>query len=164
MAKHADLANIAVNTGKPATITLKEMSRVTDTVFRDRANFVRAEAARLGRDPSTITISNAVFSVMLADSPAAAEASAREIGQMLGIPAREAGARRCSLSARLSSVSRNSTAARPSGASGNSSSRPALLRTRAAWPTRCSDTLDDDPQSRYLYIWRAYTGLFRVSR
>ncbi|MGA7762995.1 MAG: LLM class flavin-dependent oxidoreductase [Candidatus Binataceae bacterium] len=90
MAKHADLANIGVNTGKPATITLKEMSKVTDTVFRDRANFVRAEATRLGRDPKTITISNAVFSVMLADSPAAAEASAREIGQMLGIPAREA--------------------------------------------------------------------------
>jgi alkanesulfonate monooxygenase SsuD/methylene tetrahydromethanopterin reductase-like flavin-dependent oxidoreductase (luciferase family) len=66
------------------------MSEVTYTVFRDRANFVRAEAARLGRDPNTITISNAVFSVMLADSPAAAEASAREIGKMLGIPAHEA--------------------------------------------------------------------------
>ena len=90
MAKHADVANIAVNTGKPATLTLKDMSKVTDAVFRDRANFVRAEAARLGRDPKAITISNALFSVMLADSPAAAEASAREIGQMLGIPAREA--------------------------------------------------------------------------
>jgi probable F420-dependent oxidoreductase len=90
MAKHADVANIAVNTGKPATLTLKDMSKVTDAVFRDRANFLRAEAARLGRDPKSITISNAVFSVMLADSPAAAEASAREIGLMLGIPAREA--------------------------------------------------------------------------
>lgn len=90
MAKHADIANIGVHTGKPATITLKAMSEVTDTVFRDRANFVRAETARLGRDPKSITISNAVFSVMLADSPAAAEASAREIGKMLGIPAREA--------------------------------------------------------------------------
>jgi probable F420-dependent oxidoreductase len=90
MAKHADVANIAVNTGKPATITLKDMSKVTDAVFRDRANFVRAEAERLGRDPKTITISNAVFSVMLADSPAAAEASAGEIGKMLGMPAHEA--------------------------------------------------------------------------
>ena len=51
MAKHADVANIAMNTGKPATITLKGMGEVTDAVFRDRANFVRAEAARLGRDP-----------------------------------------------------------------------------------------------------------------
>jgi probable F420-dependent oxidoreductase len=90
MAKHADVANIAVNTGKPATLTMKDMSKVTDAVFRDRANFVRAEAERLGRDPKAITISNALFSVMLADSPAAAEASAREIGKMLGIPAREA--------------------------------------------------------------------------
>ena len=90
MAKHADVANIGMNTGKPATITLKGMGEVTDAVFRDRAKFVRAEAARLGRDPSTITISNAVFSVMLADSPTAAEASAREIGKMLGIPAHEA--------------------------------------------------------------------------
>ncbi|HVA39891.1 MAG TPA: LLM class flavin-dependent oxidoreductase [Candidatus Binataceae bacterium] len=90
MAKHADVANIAVDTGKPAKLTLDGMGKITDAAFRDRANFVRAEAARLGRDPNTITISNAVFSVMLADSPAAAEVSAREIGQMFGIPAHEA--------------------------------------------------------------------------
>jgi probable F420-dependent oxidoreductase len=90
MAKHADVANIGVHTGKPATITLKAMSEVTDAVFRDRVNFVRAEAARVGRDPKAITISNAVFSVTLADSPAAAETSAREIGKMLGVPADEA--------------------------------------------------------------------------
>lgn len=90
MAKHADVANIAVDTGKPATLTLADMGKITDAVFRERADFVRAEAARLGRDPGTITISNAVFSVMLADTPAAAEASAREVGRMFGIPAREA--------------------------------------------------------------------------
>jgi probable F420-dependent oxidoreductase len=90
MAKHADVANIAVDTGKPAMLTLETMREINDAAFRDRANFVRAEAARLGRDPKTITISNAVFSVTLADSPAAAEASAREIGQMFGIPPREA--------------------------------------------------------------------------
>ncbi len=90
MAKHADVANIAVNTGKPAKLTLQSMSKVTDSFLRDRANFLRAEAARLGRDPKAMTISNAVFSVTLADSPAAAEASAREIAQMFGIPPREA--------------------------------------------------------------------------
>jgi probable F420-dependent oxidoreductase len=90
MAKHADIANIAVDTGKPAKLTLEGMGRVSDAFMRDRANFVRAEAARLGRDPKTITVSNAVFSVMLADSPAAAEASAREVGRMFDIPAHEA--------------------------------------------------------------------------
>jgi probable F420-dependent oxidoreductase len=89
MAKHADVANIAVNTGKPGTLTLDGMRQVSDAVFRDRANFVRAEAAHLGRDPKAITISNAIFSVTIADSPAAAETSAREIGQMFGIPAHE---------------------------------------------------------------------------
>ena len=90
MAKHADVANIAVDTGKPAKLTLEGMGKIDNAAFRDRANFVRAEAARLGRDPKAITISNAVFSVMLADSPAAAEVSAREIGQMFGIPPHEA--------------------------------------------------------------------------
>jgi probable F420-dependent oxidoreductase len=90
MAKHADVANIAVDTGKPAKLTLEGMGKLTDAAFRDRADFVRAEAARLGRDPNAITISNAIFAVMLADSPAAAEASAREIGKTFGIPADEA--------------------------------------------------------------------------
>ncbi|HVB79724.1 MAG TPA: LLM class flavin-dependent oxidoreductase [Candidatus Binataceae bacterium] len=90
MAKHANVANIAVDTGKPAKLTFDGMGKIGDAAFRDRADFVRAEAARLGRDPNAITISNAVFSVMLADSPAAAEAGAREIGQMFGISAREA--------------------------------------------------------------------------
>lgn len=89
MAKHANIANIAVDTGKPAKLTLEGMGKISDAVFRERANFVRAEAERLGRDPGTITISNAVFSVTLADSTAAAEASSREIGQMFGIPPRE---------------------------------------------------------------------------
>lgn len=90
IAKHADVANIAVDTGKPGKLTLDGMGKITDAAFRDRANFVRAEAARLGRDPKAITISNAVFSVMLADSPTAAEASAREIGKTFGIPPEEA--------------------------------------------------------------------------
>ena len=90
MAKHADVANIAVDTGKVGKLTLDGMSTVNDAAFRDRANFVRTEAARLGRDPKAITISNAVFSVMIADSPAAAETSAHETGQIFGISAGEA--------------------------------------------------------------------------
>jgi probable F420-dependent oxidoreductase len=87
MAKHADIANIAVDTGRPGKLTLSGMSKVNDAVFKERAGFVRAEAVRLGRDPKAITISNAIFAVMLADSAAAAEASAREVGKTFGIPA-----------------------------------------------------------------------------
>jgi probable F420-dependent oxidoreductase len=89
MAKHANIANIAIDTGKPAMLTLEGMSKISEAVFRERADFVRAEAKRLGRDPGTITISNAVFSVTLADSTDAAEATAREIGRMFGIPPRD---------------------------------------------------------------------------
>jgi probable F420-dependent oxidoreductase len=90
MAKHADIANIAVDTGKPAKLTIESMGKVTDAAFRERAGFVRTEAARLGRDPKTITISNAVFSVTLADSAAAAESAAAGIGQMFGVSSSEA--------------------------------------------------------------------------
>ncbi|HTQ25842.1 MAG TPA: LLM class flavin-dependent oxidoreductase [Candidatus Binataceae bacterium] len=90
MAKHADIANIAVDTGRPGKLTLEAMSKVNDAVFKERAGFVRAEAARLGRDPKAITISNAIFAVMLADSAAAAKASAREVGKMFGIRADDA--------------------------------------------------------------------------
>ena len=81
------IANIAVDTGKAGKLTLDGMSGVNDAVFKERAEFVRAEAARLGRDPKAITISNAIFAVMLADSTAAAEATAREVGKTFGIPA-----------------------------------------------------------------------------
>jgi len=84
MAKHADIANIAVDTGKAGKLTLDGMSGVNDAVFKERAEFVRAEAARLGRDPKAITISNAIFAVMLADSTATAEATAREVGKTFG--------------------------------------------------------------------------------
>lgn len=90
MARHADVANIAVNTGKPATLTLDAMRAVSDAAFRNKAAFVREEAARLGRNPKAITISNAVFAVALADSPEVAEAAAREIGKPFAIPAPEA--------------------------------------------------------------------------
>jgi alkanesulfonate monooxygenase SsuD/methylene tetrahydromethanopterin reductase-like flavin-dependent oxidoreductase (luciferase family) len=148
MAKHAVVANIAMETGKPATITLKAMSEVTDAVFRDRANFVRAEAARLGRNSKAITISNAVFSVMLADSPAA-EASARSVKCSASRRTRRR-ARHCFLSARPRSALRNSTAAQPIGGWANSSSPAAGQRVLVAWPKRCCVTLDADPQSRYL--------------
>jgi probable F420-dependent oxidoreductase len=45
MAKHADIANIAVDTGKPAKLTLEGMGRVNDAFMRDRANFVRGGRA-----------------------------------------------------------------------------------------------------------------------
>lgn len=90
MAKHADIANIIVETGGPGHLTLENMGKVTDAVFRQRARFVREEAARLGRDPNRITISDPIFSVTIADSSKAAEAIARDAARMLGISPEEA--------------------------------------------------------------------------
>ncbi len=66
------------------------MRELTGEVVRERAAFVRAEAARVGRDPQAITISTSIFSVSLAQSTADAEASARTIGEMIGVTPRDA--------------------------------------------------------------------------
>ncbi len=89
-AKHADVINLGLHSGKVATLTMEAMRELTGDVVRERAAFVRAEAARAGRDPEAITIGTSIFSVSLAQSAAAAEASARAIGEMIGVTPRDA--------------------------------------------------------------------------
>jgi alkanesulfonate monooxygenase SsuD/methylene tetrahydromethanopterin reductase-like flavin-dependent oxidoreductase (luciferase family) len=68
---------------------LENMGQVTDTAFRAKVRFLRQEAARNGRDPAQITISNSIFAVVLADSASAAQASARATAAALGIAPEE---------------------------------------------------------------------------
>ena len=89
-AKHANVVNMGIHTGKAATLTVEAMRELTGDAVRKRAAFVRAEAAAMGRDPDAITISTAIFSVSLAQSSAEAEGAARTIGEMFGISPREA--------------------------------------------------------------------------
>jgi probable F420-dependent oxidoreductase len=71
-AKHADYVNIIPDAGKVGKFSLENVKRMNDDAFRERVSFVRAEAKRIGRDPSTIKISNAILAFMIVDTPAAA--------------------------------------------------------------------------------------------
>lgn len=44
------------------------MRRMNDQAFRERVDFVRAEAKRLGRDPKAIKISNVMLVFLLVDT------------------------------------------------------------------------------------------------
>jgi len=83
-ARHADVVNIVSDVGKAGYIALESTRRFDDAAFRDRVRFVRAEAARVGRDPQAIRISQVVFQVMLTDSPAATQTMAENLGAMFG--------------------------------------------------------------------------------
>ena len=83
-ARHADVVNIVSDVGKAGYIALESTRRFDDAAFRDRVRFVRAEAARAGRDPQAIRISQVVFQVMLTDSPAATRTMADDLGAMFG--------------------------------------------------------------------------------
>src|SRR5262249_17322912 len=52
---------------------------------RDKVRFVRAEAARHGRDGAAIRISAVIFTAMLTDSPAATRGMAEGYGRLIGL-------------------------------------------------------------------------------
>ncbi len=81
-AKHADIVNIIIDTGKPGYIRLQNIAELTNEAFRARGEFLRDEARRLGRDPQAIQLSNAIFNLMLTDSPAASESTAAGMAGM----------------------------------------------------------------------------------
>lgn len=76
-ARHADVLNVISDIGREGYISLKGSTKLDDDAFRAKVDFVRAEAARIGRDPQAIEMSNFVFSVMITDSKEAS-ASIRE--------------------------------------------------------------------------------------
>jgi probable F420-dependent oxidoreductase len=68
-ARHADVLNLIAEVGHRGYISMQGASELNDDAFRAKIDFVRAEAARLGRDPKAIEISNFAFMMVLADSP-----------------------------------------------------------------------------------------------
>lgn len=82
-ARHADVINIVSDAGSRGYISLKGASELGDDQFRAKVDFLRAEAARLGRDPRAIEISNFAFSFMLADSSDAARSMREGMAGML---------------------------------------------------------------------------------
>jgi len=75
-AKHADIVNIISDAGKPGYIKLENVAKLTDESFRSKISFLREEAARHGRDPHAIQISNVIFQTIITDSPAATKSVA----------------------------------------------------------------------------------------
>jgi probable F420-dependent oxidoreductase len=71
-ARHADYVNIIPDAGKLGKFSVENVKRLTDEAFRERVNFVRAEAQRAGREPQSIKISNCMLVFMIVDTPAAA--------------------------------------------------------------------------------------------
>ncbi len=81
-AKHAEVINIISDAGKPGYIKLDNIAKLNDDSFRSKVRFVREEAQKLGRDGQAIRISNAVFSVILTDSPQATRSTAEGMAPM----------------------------------------------------------------------------------
>lgn len=70
-ARHADVLNVISDVGRRGYISMQGATKLDDDAFRAKIDFVRSEAAKLGRDPQAIEISNFAFTMMLLDSPAA---------------------------------------------------------------------------------------------
>ena len=90
-AKHADLVNIISETGRPAFISIAEISKLTEAAYHAKIRFVREEAERLGRDPDAIGISNAIFTVIIADSEADARSASESMAAFFRLPAEVVG-------------------------------------------------------------------------
>jgi probable F420-dependent oxidoreductase len=88
-ARHADMVNIGVDTGRAGTIDRGEVAKTTDAAFRERADFLRTEARAAGRDPSAIELSSTIFNAMITDSASDADGFASALGGMFGLDAAE---------------------------------------------------------------------------
>jgi probable F420-dependent oxidoreductase len=84
-ARHADVVNINIDTGKPGKIDFEEIKKVTDETYRAKIKFVRDEAARLGRKPDAVRISEPLFQLIITDSPAATRQTAEAMAPMFGV-------------------------------------------------------------------------------
>jgi len=83
-AKYADYVNLIPDAGKRGKISLENVKRMTDQSFREKADFVRQQAKRLGRNPDAIHLSNFVFTHAITDSRDATRKTAEMLGPMLG--------------------------------------------------------------------------------
>jgi probable F420-dependent oxidoreductase len=88
-ARHADILNVSIDTGKQGKIDFEEVKKVTDEAYRGKIKFVREEAARLKRKPDAIRISEPLFQVIITESPAATRKTAESMAPMFGVAPEE---------------------------------------------------------------------------
>jgi probable F420-dependent oxidoreductase len=85
-ARHADVLNIIADVGRRGYISMERATKLDDDATRAKIDFLRAEAARIGRDPQVIEISNFAFVMMFADSTEASRVMREGMAAGLGIP------------------------------------------------------------------------------
>jgi probable F420-dependent oxidoreductase len=83
-AKHADYLNLIPDAGKAGHISLEKVKSFNDDVYREKVDFVRAEAKRIGRSGDAVKISSFVFITMLTDSREAARKTAEMMAPGFG--------------------------------------------------------------------------------
>ena len=88
-AKHADMVNIGVDTGRAGTVDRAEVAKTTDKAFRERAEFLRAEARTAGRDPASIELSSTIFTAMVTETSADGDGFAGALAGLFGVDAAE---------------------------------------------------------------------------
>lgn len=88
-ARHADMVNIGVDTGRAGTVDRTEVARTTDAAFRERAGFLRDEIRSAGRDPAAIELSSTIFVAMVANTASEGDNFASALGGMFGLEAGE---------------------------------------------------------------------------
>jgi probable F420-dependent oxidoreductase len=84
-AKYADYLNIISPVGKLGRMSADGLRRMNDQAFRERVDFVRAEAKRVGRNPNAIKISNVMLVFMLVDTEDAARQTLGAVAQMFNV-------------------------------------------------------------------------------
>ncbi|MGO9604620.1 MAG: LLM class flavin-dependent oxidoreductase [Candidatus Binataceae bacterium] len=84
-AKYADYVNIIPPAGKLGKFSVDNLKRMNDEAFRERVDFVRAEAKRIGRDPQAIKVSNVVLVFMVVDTEEAAHQTVGAVSQMFNL-------------------------------------------------------------------------------
>lgn len=88
-AKYADTVNLISDVGRPGRITFEELRKLNDDSFRAKVRFLREESERHGRDPSTIRVSNGIFSLVLTRSRAETESALGQAAAGFGVTPEE---------------------------------------------------------------------------
>lgn len=83
-ARHADVLNVISDVGRRGFISMQGAAELNDQAFTGKLEFVRAEAARLGRAPQAVEMSNFAFNCMVADSAEQAPTIREGMAAMLG--------------------------------------------------------------------------------
>jgi len=88
-AKHATTINLIAEAGKAGRIAIENVRKLTDEAVKEKAGFVREEAAKHGRKPDSIQVSNMIAVTMLTESARETDSTATMVAQGMGFTAEQ---------------------------------------------------------------------------